>query len=181
MSDNSYDRAANPGEGPAAAAGARQLLVYGFGPSADFEGRLVGALERMQAAGVSRVLDGLFVADDLETGELAAIDLRSGSPAGTVARLLTFRLDAHARRQATQGALRDSGSVPAETIRALGRALKPGNAMLALLIERPERQQLDDAVARTGGRTLSAEPVESSSLAELAPNLLAAVSSPRRS
>jgi hypothetical protein len=164
-----------------AMAGRRHLLIYEFGPDANFEGRLVGALERIEAAGEPRVLDGLFVANDIDTGELAAIDLRSGGAGGAVARLLTFRLDAGARRHATAKTLSESGSVPADVVRDLGGALKPGWATLALLIEGPEHEDLRDAVARTGGRTLSAEPVASSSLAELAPELLAAVDSQRRS
>jgi hypothetical protein len=164
-------------------AGRHRLLIYEFESSANFEGRLVGALERLEATGESRVLDGLFVASDRDTGELAAIDLHSGSPGGEVARLLTFRLDAGARRDATAKALSDSGSVPAEVVRALGGALKPGCATLALLIGGPEQQDLKDAVARTGGRNVRADPVESSTLAELAPELLAAVDieHPRRS
>jgi hypothetical protein len=38
-----------------------QLLAYRFGPDAAFEGRLVGALERMESGGTLRVLDVLFV------------------------------------------------------------------------------------------------------------------------
>jgi hypothetical protein len=159
----------------------RHLLIYEFEPTANFEGRLVGALERLQATGESRVLGGLFVANDPDTGELAAFDLRAGGSADAVARLLTFRLDAGARRDATAKALGEPGSVPADVIREIGSALRPGCATLALLIEGREGEDLKDAVARTGGRTLSTEPVESSSLAELAPKLLAAVSSPRRS
>jgi hypothetical protein len=68
-------------------------------------------------------------------------------------------------------------------MQARGDALKPGCATLALLIRGPEQQHLKDAVARTGGRTVRADPVESSSLAELGPELLAAVDTehPRRS
>jgi hypothetical protein len=157
------------------------LLIYEFPPRATFEGHLVGALERMEAAGESRVLDGLFVANDTETDEqLAAIDLHSGSPADEVARLLTFRLDPGARRDATAKTMSGSGSVPPDVVRDIGRELKPGCAMLALLVEGPEHQDLQDAVARTGGRTMSTGPVERSSLAELAPELLAAVSGERR-
>ena len=156
-------------------AGSNYLLIYEFGPGADFEGQLVGALERIQAAGQSRVLDGLFVANQVEAGGLAAIDLRSGSAASTVARLLTFRLDDRARRRATEQLLGGNGSVPADVVRELGGSLKPGGAMLALLIERPGWQELGDAVARTGGWMLSAQLVRSASLVELAPKLLAAV------
>jgi hypothetical protein len=162
-------------------AGRHHLLIYEFGPNADFEGRLVGALERIEATGESRVLDGLFVANDPDTGELAVFDLSSGRSAGMVARLLTFRLDARARRVATEKALGEPGSVPADVVREIGSALRPGCATLALLIEGGEGEDLKDAVTRTGGRTLSAEPVESPNLTELAPKLLAAVSSARRS
>ena len=150
------------------------LLIYEFGATANFEGRLVGVLERLGATGESRVLDGLFVADDTETGELVAIDLRSGSSGGAVARLLTFRLDPGARRAATAKALGESGSVPGDVVRTLGDALQPGHALFALLLDGPEPQNLSDAVARTGGQTLSAGPVEASSLGELASELLAA-------
>jgi len=34
-----------------------QLLVYGFGPGAVFEGRLVGALERIESGAALRVRD----------------------------------------------------------------------------------------------------------------------------
>jgi hypothetical protein len=150
------------------------LLIYEFGATANFEGRLVGALERLGAAGELRVLDGLFVANDTDTGELVALDLRSGSSGDAVARLLTFRLDPRARRAATKKALGESGSVPGDVVRSLGGALQPGHALLALLLDGPEPQNLSDAVARTGGQTLSTGPVEASSLTELAPELLAA-------
>ena len=160
-------------------AGSKHFLIYEFGSGPDYEGHVVGALERIQAKGQSRVLDGLFVANQVEAGELVAIDLRSGSAASTVARLLTFRLDHRARRRATEQLLDGDGSVPAEVVRELGGSLKPGGAMLALVIERPGWRELGDAVARTGGWMLSAELVRSASLAELAPKLLAAVSGPR--
>lgn len=135
----------------------------------------------MQATREARLLDGLFVANDPATGELAAFDLSSGGSADALARLLTFRLDAGARGDATAKALGEQGSVPADVIRDIGSTLKPGCATFALLIDGSEGEALRDAVARTGGRTLTSEPVESSRLAELAPKLLAAVSSPRRS
>ncbi len=161
--------------------GPRQLLVYEFGPDAEYEGRLVGALERIEAEPASRVLDGLYVGVDADTAALEAIDLRSAGSSQAVARLLTFRLDPSARRRATERALGDSGSVPAATLRELAGALEPGGALVALLVERIETGELDEAVSRSGGRAVGRSSVEATSLAELAAELAALVSSRRRS
>jgi hypothetical protein len=148
-----------------------QLLVYGFGPNADFEGRLVGALERIESGGALRILDALFVESDGNTGELVAVDLGGGRAGGMVASLLGFRLDAAERRRATERTLRgDLG----ETLRRLGEALEPGAAMAAVLVEHVWAGALDDAVSRTGGTPLANEFVDATTLAELAPDLLAA-------
>ncbi len=45
--------------------GQAQPLVYGFGPGAEFEGRLVGAIERVESGGTLRVLDVLFVSEEV--------------------------------------------------------------------------------------------------------------------
>ena len=52
---------------------AAESVRYEFGPGADFEGRRVGALERLEATGESRVLDGLFVASDPDTGRAGRV------------------------------------------------------------------------------------------------------------
>ena len=38
----------------------KQLLLYRFDADAKFEGRLVGALERMESGGALRILEALF-------------------------------------------------------------------------------------------------------------------------
>lgn len=152
-----------------------QLLVYGFGPGADFEGRLLGALERIESGGTVRILDALFVANDPETGELVAVDLRGAGAGGIVAPLLLFRLDPSERRRATERTLSaDRGGVPADTLRELGMRLDPGAALVAFLLEHEWALALEDAAARTGGTPLTNEFVAPRELAELAPDLLAA-------
>jgi hypothetical protein len=152
-----------------------QLLVYRFGPGAGFEGQLVGALERIEAGGAVKIVDALFVASDPETGELVAIDLHSHGAGGIVAPLLQFRLEPRERRRATERALtpHETG-VPAETLHRLNDTLEPGAAIVALLLEHEWAQALDDAVARTAGTPLANEFVDSSTLADLASDLLAA-------
>jgi hypothetical protein len=149
----------------------RQLFLYAFGPDASFEGRLVGALERVESGGALRVLDALFVASEPETGELVAIDLRGGA-GGIIAELLDFWLDPASRRRATERALSpDASGLPADALRKLGETLDPGAAMLALLVEHAWAETLEDAVARTGGTPLASEFVEATTLAELGPHL----------
>jgi len=152
---------------------AAQLLVYGFGPGAEFEGRLVGALERIESGGALRILEALFVAHDPETGELVAVDLQ-GDSGGIVAPLLSFRLEPAKRRRATERALSSDRGVPGELLRQLEKALEPGLAMVAVLVEHKWADALQDAVARTGGTPLTNAFVETKELAGLGPDLLAA-------
>jgi hypothetical protein len=145
-----------------------QVLLYGFAPGADFEGQLVGALERIQSGGSLRILDVLFAMRDAETGEFVAVDLRGGG--GMVGSLLEFRLDPAKRRQATERALgSDAGG---EALRELETALAPGAAMAAVLVEHVWARALEDAVSRTGGTPLASEFVDATTLAELAADLL---------
>jgi hypothetical protein len=152
-----------------------QLLVYRFPPGADFEGRLVGALERIESGGALKILEGLFVASDPETREPVAVDLKGDGAAGIVEPLVRFRFEAAERGRATKRAMDPSrGGLGADTLRELGRALEPGAAIVALLVEHAWARALEDAVSRTGGTALAREFVDSERLAELGPDLLAA-------
>jgi hypothetical protein len=142
----------------------RQLLVYGFGPDADFEGRLLGALERLESGGSLRILDTLFLHRDGATGELSAVGLRGDGAGRIVAPLLDFRLDPAARRRATGRAFRDAA------IEQLAGTLQPGSAIAAVLVEHVWAGALEDAVSRTGGTPLASEFVDATALA---PELLA--------
>ena len=101
-----------------------------------------------------------------------AIDLQGGT-GGLIAKLLDFRLDPAARRKAAERALGEAASNGmAEMLRDLGRALEPGTALAAVLIEHLWARALEDAVARVSGRTLASEFVEAARLSELPPDLL---------
>jgi hypothetical protein len=145
-----------------------QLLVYRFGPAAVYEGRLVGALERIESGGALRVLEALFVRRDAATGELDAVDVRSHGAGGLVAPLLDFRLDAARRRHATERVLSGHRGTP---VRDLGSHLEPGEAMAIVLVEHVWARALEDAVARSGGIRLANEFVDATALPELSLDL----------
>jgi hypothetical protein len=149
-----------------------QLLLYVFGPDAEFEGQLVGALERLESGGALRILDVLFVGRDGESGEVVAVDLHGDRGGGVVAPLLGFRLDEAERRRATERVLHTSAS--ADIVRELGAGLEPGAALAAVLVEHVWGRALDDAVARTGGTLLTNDFVDATALAELGAELVAA-------
>jgi hypothetical protein len=153
-----------------------QLLAYRFAPHAGFEGRLVGALERIEAGGSLRVLDVLFVGSDAVTGELFAIDVPGSGAGGMVGALIDFRLDDKERRRITRRALARG---PADLIAELGATLERGEALVAVLVGHEWARALEDAVARTGGSGLTNTFVEVTSLAELGPQLLSAAGSAR--
>lgn len=153
----------------------RQLLLYRFDGGAAFEGQLLGALERLEAGGALRVVETLFVGRDSATGELAALDLRHAGAGGIVSPLVSFRLDAAERGQATERALAgDAGDL----IRALADALEPGEAVAAVLVAHPWAATLDHAVARMGGAPLASGFVDAAALVELAPLLVSSARSP---
>jgi hypothetical protein len=147
------------------------LLIYGFAPGAEFEGRLVGAIERIESGGKLRVLDVLFVMREGATDELVAIDMRGHGEGTLVAPLLGFRLDPGERRRVSEKALRSGAH--GEALRRLGEALEPGAAVAAVLVEHVWVRALDDAVSRTGGKPLASELVDPTAFAERTAELLA--------
>jgi hypothetical protein len=151
----------------------RQLMLYRFGSDAEFQGRLVGALERLESGGALRILDVLFVRRSPESVEIDAIDVRGGS-GGLVASLLDFRLDEAARRRATEAAVQ----AHPELVHELGDALEPGAAVAAVLVDHVWSDALDDAAERTGGTLLANDFVDAEELRELRAELLAAAGRP---
>ena len=140
-------------------------------PGAEFEGRLVGAIERIESGGTLRVLDVLSVMRDAETAELVAIERRGRGEGSLVAPLLGFRLDPGERRRMSEKALRTIAH--GDVLRRLGEALEPGAADAAVLVEHEWVQSLDDAVSRTGGSRLASELVDVAALGELSADLIA--------
>lgn len=152
-----------------------QLLAFRFDATAQFEGQLVGALERAESGGTLRLLDILFVARDPGSGDLVAIAARGKGQGSLVSALLGFRLDPAERGRSTERALRayDRGAEP-NPIRRLSETLQPGEAIAAVLVEHVWAHAIDDAVERTGGEALLSTFVDGTELAGLTSELAAA-------
>jgi hypothetical protein len=150
-----------------------QLLLYRFDADAKFEGRLVGALERMESGGALRIVEAAFISRDAETGELAALDLRSRGAGSLVAPLIGFRLDPRERDRVTERALAADGG---EMLTALGDVLSPGTAIAAVLVEHTWARALEAAVSQSGGTPLSGGFVEANTLSDLTSVMVAAAS-----
>src|SRR5215213_9157937 len=65
-----------------------QLVVIGFPPEAEFEGRIMDELERLERHETIRILDLLFVGKDAETGISSPSTTRAKSWARSSARCL---------------------------------------------------------------------------------------------
>jgi hypothetical protein len=146
-----------------------QLLVYRFGSEAGFEGRLVSALERIEAGGALRVLDVLFVGSDPASGEIFAIELNGRGAGGITGPLIGFRMDVSERRRITR---RAHAGESADMIATLGETLERGAALAAVLVGHEWARTLEDAVTRTGGIEVANAFVEAESLTRLGPELL---------
>jgi hypothetical protein len=152
--------------------------VYRFESGAVFEGGLLGAIERMQLAGDAELLDALFVRRDAASGALDAVDLAAGGVGGTFASLLDFRLEPRRRRAITERTLAEHrGGVPRSLIEAIAATLEAGVAIFAVLHTGRSAAVLDEAAARCGGRLIADEPVDARALAQVDPQLRAAVAS----
>jgi hypothetical protein len=151
----------------------RQLLVHRFAAGATFEGQLVGALQRAESGGAIRVLDGLFVGRDAESGELLAASLGAAASSGMVSSLLGFRLDRSQREATTSRVL---AGPAADEVRALGALLGPGESVFAVLLDHLWATAIAEAVARTGGEAVGGrEFVDAASIAELLPHISAQI------
>jgi hypothetical protein len=148
-----------------------QLFLYRFPAESDFQGRLVGALERMESGGAIRILEVLFVGKLSDTDELTALKEVSRGAGSLVAPLLDFRLDPGRQRRATEQVLATEGL--GDVVRDLGGKLAPGEKIVAVLAEHSWAQALSDAVSSMGGSPVTESFVEARSLAELGPVIVA--------
>jgi DNA-binding CsgD family transcriptional regulator len=130
--------------------GPLQVIAVGFGPGADFEGRVLAEIDRLQGRGVLRLLDVLFVAKDGD-GTIRQLVVGDDEDFGALlARVVPFDGEGLVDSSAGDGL---AGFGPGDAW-ALAQSLLPGTALAFLLVEHAWAQPLFQAIAETGGELL---------------------------
>jgi hypothetical protein len=118
-----------------------ELLAVSFGEGARFEGRIAEEIEKLEDAGLVRVLDFLFLKKERESGALVRVDYDGD---GLVARVLEG-----------DGAGGTSGPgghhLTAHDIRAIAEAIDPGASVAFIAFEHLWSRGLHEAIAAVGG------------------------------
>jgi uncharacterized membrane protein len=133
-----------------------QLISIGFEPNANFEGRIVDELAKLESDRTIRILDLLFVARDTDSDDIVVVEHQgTESMGGIVGALLGFEFEGEAAESAaTPGADEHSFGFTQADIEQMGAGLEPGGSAGLLLIEHVWARQLRKAVRDAGGRLL---------------------------
>jgi uncharacterized membrane protein len=152
-----------------------QLLAIGFPPDADFEGRIMAELERLEGQETIRVLDLLFVARDAETGDLLALDYQGEDLGAIVGALLGFEFENDGGRPngSTDGTGEHAFGLSRSEIHEVAASLDPGSAAGFVLIEHVWARDLKRAIRDAGGFPLGEGFLTPEVLADVAVELVA--------
>ena len=130
--------------------GPLQVIAVSFGPGADFEGRVLAEVDRLQGRGVLRLLDMLFIAKN-EDGTIQRLVVGDDEDFGALlASIVPVDGTGLVGSPVGEGSSRFD---PADAW-ALAESLLPGTALAFMLIEHGWAQPLFDAIAETGGALL---------------------------
>jgi uncharacterized membrane protein len=150
-----------------------QLLALGFPPDADFEGRIMAELERLESHETIRVLDLLFVAKDAETGDLLALDYQGEDLGAIVGALLGFEFDGEQPDGTTEGIQGHAFGLSQTQMQEMAASLHPGDSAGFLLVEHVWARDLKSAVRDAGGFPLGDGFLTPEALAAVGTELIA--------
>jgi hypothetical protein len=129
-----------------------QMVAFGFGPEAEFKGRIMEELARLEEERTIRILDLLFVLKDAETEELVALDYQGEDLGAIIGALLGFRFEGDAGEpDADADVDAHAFGLSTEQIEGIAGSLEPGHAAALLLLEHVWARDLKRAIRETGG------------------------------
>ncbi len=142
-----------------------QFVAYGFDTIDRFRGQILDELDRLEASGLIRVMDVLFMAKE-RNGDIVVLELDDETADGAgdgeivdAGELLAMLLglDMEAGEDSSEGAAADTdrtAGLSQEDIVGLADELEPGTAAGLLLVEHRWAAGFRDAVASAGGTPL---------------------------
>jgi uncharacterized membrane protein len=128
-----------------------QLIALAFGPDADFEGRIIDELAKLESQATIRILDLLFVMKDADSGELLALDHQGESLGGIAGALLGFDFKDVDQPLPAEGEGDHSFGLSQSDIEQVADSLEPGRSAGFLLIEHVWARDLKRAIRDAGG------------------------------
>ncbi len=130
--------------------GPLQVIAASFRAAADFQGRVLAEVGRLQGRGVLRLVDLLFVAKN-EAGEIERLVVGGDDDLGVLlSRIIPLGGAGLVERAGGEGS---PGFDPSDAL-ALAESLPAGTALAFLLVEHGWAQPLFDAIAESGGALL---------------------------
>jgi uncharacterized membrane protein len=134
-----------------------QLLAIGFGPEAQFEGKILDELERLEHHETIRILDLLFVDKDAETGDLLALDYQGEDLGAIIGALLGFDFedDGAGPDGSTEATGGQAFGLSQSEIHDIAASLHPGDSAGFLLIEHVWARDLKRTIRDAGGFPLA--------------------------
>ena len=149
-----------------AAIGPVQLISIGFDSGANFEGKIIDELAKLESERTVRVLDVLFIARDPDSEETVTLEHPNAADFGeVVSELLGLETDA-----ATSS--HSFGFTP-DDIQQMAAGLGPGEAAGLLLIEHVWARDLKRAFRDAGGRMLGEGFLTPETISAVEPKLAA--------
>ena len=150
-----------------------QLVAIGFPPDAEFEGRIMDELARLESHETIRILDLLFVGKDAETGDLIALDYQGEDLGAIVGALLGFEFDGEQPDGTTEGIQGHAFGLSQTEMQEMAASLHPGDSAGFLLVEHVWARDLKSAVRDAGGFPLGDGFLTPEALAAVGTELIA--------
>jgi hypothetical protein len=151
-----------------------QLIAIGFGPDAQFEGRILEELGKLEQHSTVRILDLLFVHHDADSGDLVVLDHQGEELGAILGALLGFEFEGDDDTE-RDGPVQEQHAfgLSLEQIEGLAGEIAPGYSAAFLLIEHVWARDLKDAIRDAGGVPLGEGFITPEAVAEVAIELAA--------
>jgi uncharacterized membrane protein len=130
-----------------------QMIAVGFGPDAQFEGKVLEELAKLEDEHTIRVLDLLFILHQEETGQYEVMDYHDEDLGAIVAALMGLEFEGGNTDGAASGAPQDEHAfgLSRTDLDGLKARIEPGQAAAFMLIEHVWARDLKRAIRGAGG------------------------------